>query len=85
VTERQLSAACERADNVIADRWLLRSCRPGILKADRRLLSRTGDLAIDLTARRVTTVAQTRGEHGWWQVPERTAPRLDAGVVLPQL
>ena len=67
VPERELAAACERADIVLSDRWLPRSCRPTWLKADRRLLARTGGLAIDLAARRVTTVAQMQGEHGWWQ------------------
>ncbi|MFA7602739.1 MAG: hypothetical protein WCY29_07000, partial [Novosphingobium sp.] len=42
-------------------------CRPALLKADRRLLSRTGGLAIDLEKRRVRTVAETQGEHGWWR------------------
>ena len=60
----------EHVDIVISDRWLPRSCRPELLKADRRLLSRTGGLAIDLAARHVTTVAQTQGEHGWWRAPE---------------
>jgi competence protein ComEC len=66
VPERALAAACDRADIVISDRWLPRSCRPAMLKADRHLLSRTGGLAIDLAKRRVTTVAETQGEHGWW-------------------
>jgi competence protein ComEC len=68
VPERELAAACDRADIVISDRWLPRSCRPALLKADRRLLSRTGGLAIDLENRRVTTVAQTLEDHGWWRV-----------------
>jgi competence protein ComEC len=67
VPERELAAACDRADIVISDRWLPRSCRPALLKADRRLLSHTGGLAIDLDDRKVTTVAETQGEHGWWR------------------
>jgi competence protein ComEC len=67
VAERALAAACDRADIVIADRWLPRSCRPAVLKADRRLLARTGGLVIDLEAGRLTTVAETQGEHGWWR------------------
>lgn len=70
VPERSLAAACERADIVIADRWLPRSCRPAWLKADRSLLSRTGGLAIDLERRSVTSVADTQGEHGWWREPQ---------------
>lgn len=67
VPERDLSAACAASDIVIADRWLPRSCRPGMLKADRALLSRTGGLAIDLGKGRITTVAQSQGQHGWWR------------------
>ncbi|WP_417602345.1 ComEC/Rec2 family competence protein [Novosphingobium anseongense] len=70
VAERQLVAACDRVDIVISDRWLPRSCRPAWLKADRRTLERTGGLAIDLAERRVTTVVETQGEHGWWRKPE---------------
>jgi competence protein ComEC len=64
--ERELAAACDRADIVIADRWLPRSCQPRWIKADRRMLQRTGGLAIDLSESEVTTVAQTQGRHGWW-------------------
>jgi len=67
VTERDLAAACARVDIVVADRWLPRSCRPRWLKADRRMLERTGGLAITLAPRRVDTVAQGQGEHGWWR------------------
>ncbi|MDD3799185.1 MAG: ComEC/Rec2 family competence protein, partial [Novosphingobium sp.] len=67
VEERALAAACERADIVIADRSLPRSCRPRWLKADRRMLSKSGGLAIDLAHRRVRTVAGTQGQHGWWR------------------
>ncbi|MCJ2177843.1 ComEC/Rec2 family competence protein [Novosphingobium album (ex Hu et al. 2023)] len=67
VPERMLAAACDKADIVIADRWLPRSCRPSWIKADRSLLSRTGGLAIDLTSGKVTTVAEGQGRHGWWR------------------
>jgi competence protein ComEC len=75
VSERELAAACDRADIVLSDRWLPRSCRPALLKADRRMLERTGGLAIDLATRRVTTVAQTQGAHGWWRGADPPAPR----------
>ena len=65
VPERALAAACDKADIVIADRWLPRSCRPRWLKADRNLLEHTGGLAIRLDAREVETVAEGRGKHGW--------------------
>lgn len=67
IEERQLAAACDLSDVVIADRWLPRSCQPKWLKADRNLLDRTGGLAIDLTRGRVATVAEDQGEHGWWR------------------
>jgi competence protein ComEC len=74
--ERALAAACDRADIVISDRWLPRSCHPAMLKIDRRMLSRTGGLAIDLDAGRVRTVAESQGEQGWWQGGrEMTSPR----------
>ena len=67
VEERALAAACEQSDIVIADRWLPSSCRPKWLKADGRLLSRTGGLAISLKEQSITTVASGQGEHGWWR------------------
>jgi len=71
VEERALAAACDRADIVVADRFLPGSCRPRWLKADRRLLSRTGGLALYLEEPRMTTVADDQGEHGWWRRGER--------------
>jgi competence protein ComEC len=73
VAERELAAACDLSDIVIADRWLPGSCRPKWLKADRNLLDRSGGLAIDLTQARVTTVAQEQGAHGWWRPRTRIA------------
>ena len=67
VAERALAAACERADIVVSDRWLPRSCEPRWLKADARTLSATGGLAIDLEGRSIRTVAASEGEHGWWR------------------
>ena len=66
VTERDLAAACARVDIVVADRWLPWSCQPRWLKADRRMLSQSGGLAIRLGPREVETVAQGQGAHGWW-------------------
>lgn len=77
IEERALASACERADIVIADRWLPASCRPRWLKADRRFLEQNGGLALYLDEQRVDTVASSQGEHGWWRIaPDRTlAPR----------
>ena len=65
--ERQLAAACELSDIVVADRWLPRSCRPKWLKADGRFLDENGGLAIHLAEERIETVGESQGSHGWWQ------------------
>ncbi len=63
-----LAAACAQSDIVVSDRRLPRSCRPRWLKADRRMLQRTGGLAIVLSdPPRLTTVAESQGAHGWWR------------------
>jgi competence protein ComEC len=67
IEERALAAACERADIVVTERWLPRSCRPRWLRADGRMLAQSGGLAIVLDGQRVTTVAASQGEHGWWR------------------
>ncbi|MDE2562484.1 MAG: ComEC/Rec2 family competence protein [Sphingomonadales bacterium] len=61
----ELAAACERADIVVADRWLPQACRPRWIKADRDMLARTGGLAINLAPPKVTSVAERQGRHGW--------------------
>ncbi|WP_425334343.1 ComEC/Rec2 family competence protein [Pelagerythrobacter marensis] len=71
VEERALAAACDRADVVVADRFLPRSCRPRWLKADRRLLERTGGLALYLDRPRMVSGAESQGEHGWWRGARR--------------
>lgn len=75
VEERALHAACERADIVIADRYLPRSCRPRWIAADRRMLERTGGIALTLDPPRLRTVAQGQGEHGWWRADSPSAGR----------
>lgn len=69
VEERALAAACERADIVVADRYLPRTCRPRELRADRRMLDRTGGLSVVLRRNGpdVTSVAETQGRHDWWR------------------
>jgi competence protein ComEC len=83
VTLRDLAAACERVDIVIADRWLPRSCRPAVLKADRHLLEQTGGLALDLGKARLTSVAEGQGEHGWWRPAPAVAWRGGAAGPAP--
>lgn len=67
IEERALAAACERSDIVIAARFLPRSCQPRWLKADKRYLLRHGGLGLDLERGRITDVASSQGEHGWWR------------------
>ena len=68
VAERALAAACERADIVVSERWLPRSCAPRVLKADARMLSFSGGLALVLGQElEVRSVADSQGQHGWWQ------------------
>ena len=67
IDERALAAACERADIVVADRYLPWSCEPRWLKADRRMLNRTGGLTIHLESLDYSAVADTQGQHGWWR------------------
>jgi competence protein ComEC len=63
-----LAAACARADIVVSDRWLPRTCLPRRLKADGRMLARTGGLSVVLgEPLEVATVASSQGEHGWWR------------------
>ena len=75
VPQRALAAACDKADIVVADRWLPHACRPRWLKADRARLSHSGGLAINLATRQITTVAEGEGLHGWW----RSARPTDRG------
>jgi competence protein ComEC len=63
-----LAQACAQADIVISDRWLPRTCVPKRLKADGRMLAKTGGLSIVLDEPlRIATVASGEGEHGWWR------------------
>lgn len=71
IEERSLAAACGEADIVVADRFLPRSCKPRWLKADTRLLRKTGGLAITLEDERIDTVASRQGQHGWWRGDQR--------------
>jgi len=64
----ELAAACARADIVVADRRLPRTCQPRWLKADRSYLWESGGLAIVLgNTPRITRVADSQGGHGWWR------------------
>lgn len=82
VAERELAAACDRADIVIAPRYLPYSCQPRWLKADRRMLDASGGLTIDLDNVRITSVASDQGQHGWWR-PPANLPRLPRKEAAP--
>jgi len=66
-----LARACAESDIVVSDRGLPRTCRPRWFKADRRTLAETGGLSIVLSyPPKVTAVADSQGEHGWWRGAE---------------
>ncbi|MEP3051688.1 MAG: ComEC/Rec2 family competence protein [Erythrobacter sp.] len=67
IEERSLAAACDRADIVVADRYLPRSCNPKWLKADKGYLDTNGGISINLVDQTITTVASGQGDHGWWR------------------
>ncbi len=71
IEERALAAACERADIVVSERWLPRSCRPRWLKADRDYLEASGGLAIVLDGPRLRSVGAEQGDHPWWTGGQR--------------
>ncbi|MDZ4275655.1 MAG: ComEC/Rec2 family competence protein, partial [Erythrobacter sp.] len=81
VEERALAAACAKVDIVIAERFLPRSCRPRWLKADRRMLERSGGLSIYLDEERITSVGESQGQHGWWKAA--TDRRREEGPSRP--
>ena len=64
-----LVAACRRADIVISERWLPRSCRPRWLSLDRDLLAKTGGLAISLGSGRIVSVTSPADRHPWRDPP----------------
>jgi competence protein ComEC len=67
-----LAAACARADIVVSERWLPRTCVPKRLKADGRTLAETGGLSVGLgDPLRIATVASSQGEHAWWRGGQR--------------
>jgi competence protein ComEC len=62
-----LKAACARADIVVSERWLPRTCVPKRLRADGRMLAETGGLAVVLgEPPHIVTVASGQRDHPWW-------------------
>jgi competence protein ComEC len=76
VSERELAAACDQADIVIADRYFPRSCKPRYLLADKRFLDRRGGLSLHLSTEEpaIRSVSDYQGSHGWWRGADQ-APR----------
>jgi competence protein ComEC len=82
VEERAIASACQRADIVIADRYLPYSCRPRWIKADRGMLDHSGGLSIHLASQRIDTVSSREGQHGWWREAGRKArPRANRKIM----
>lgn len=69
-----MNRACARADIVISERRLPRTCKPKWVKIDRPMLARTGGLAIDLETGRTESVAEAVGRHPW------SVARTDQGL-----
>lgn len=76
IEERALAAACERADIVVAARWLPFSCHPRWLKADRTYLDANGGLSLYLANEQVATVGESQGSHPWWTARAAAQPRV---------
>lgn len=60
-----LAEACAKSDIVVSERWLPHSCKPKWLKADGKMLDKTGGLAISLENGDFASVSDSQGEHGW--------------------
>jgi len=67
IPSMEMAAACKRVDIVVSDRWLPKSCRPKLIKADRRLLEQTGGLAFYLDTQSVVTANENSGHLPWVQ------------------
>ncbi len=65
IEKARLMRDCKAADIAISDRRLPLWCQPRWLKVDRRTLSQTGGLAIDLDKAAVRTVHVQGDEHPW--------------------
>nr|WP_082444142.1 ComEC/Rec2 family competence protein [Sphingomonas sp. Leaf242] len=67
-------AACRSADVVVSERGLPKRCVPRWLKLDRRILRRTGGVALTLGRGTVVTILNAGDRHPWRDPPilERT-------------
>ncbi|MES3098263.1 ComEC/Rec2 family competence protein [Sphingomonas faeni] len=71
-------AACRSADVVVSERGLPKRCAPRWLKLDRRVLRRTGGVALTLGSGTIVTILNAGDRHPWRDPPllERTAQSL---------
>jgi competence protein ComEC len=65
VPERELRAACARADLVVAPRRMPGFCQPRWLLLDREALKRSGAVTIRAHDRRLDSVGARSGDHPW--------------------
>lgn len=62
-------AACHGADVVVSERGLPKRCVPRWLKLDRRVLRRTGGVALTLRSATVVTILNAGDRHPWRDPP----------------
>jgi competence protein ComEC len=81
---------CGTVDIIVSDRKLPPACAPRWIKADRKLLARTGGLAITLSTGTVQTARRPEDDHPWTQpsrlhilvAPKKASqPTLNADLV----
>jgi competence protein ComEC len=78
----ELNRACGKADIVVSERRLPRTCRPRWLKADRALLSKTGGLSITLGENpQIAAVSDRIGRHPWAPRPKASSKTVRAEPV----
>lgn len=65
----ELAAVCRRADVVVSERRLPRTCRARWLTLDRPTLARTGGVAVTFATGRVVTVRTAGDQHPWVTAP----------------
>lgn len=61
----ELIHLCSTVDIIVSDRTLPPACAPRWIKADRKLLARTGGLAITLSSGTVQTARRSEDDHPW--------------------
>jgi competence protein ComEC len=70
----ELIAACHSADVVVSERGLPKRCSPRWLKLDRRVLRRTGGVALTLGTGTVVTILTAGDRHPWRDPPVLERP-----------